>query len=280
MYICVHIYIYMYVCIQLHSLNLMTSNLFPGYVACFKDEHISIQAEAIALAGSLGLQHPMILMAIKQLLQDSPCWTIKICALRALAQIKECDEQLVEQLMWVVRFEKMPSVRTEACKTIAKLGLDEERVLKSLRDLVIADDDPAVVKEAQQTLVELGQPPDACDDMLQSVCRTVKHLSTKEAITNAVRMAEITKSTNYVIASRPTPKLSARDYLNHKCRSLIINHSSPKLIKKDIFEGFKYLWFSQLESNLQIFSAKNNRHGMVFPLCYATPKYCPCKLPC
>lgn len=206
---------------QLHSLKFMTSKLLPGYMACLKDEHISIQAEAIAVAGTIILQHPGVLRAIKQLLQDSSCSTIKSCALRALAQIGKCDKQLLEQLRWMVRFEKVPSVRAEACKTIAKLGLDEERVLKSLRDLVTVDDDPAVVSEARRALVELGQSESVCDDMLQSICSRVQALGTKEAITNTVRAAETTRTTNYVVASRPARQLSGRDYLNHKCRSTI-----------------------------------------------------------
>lgn len=210
--------IHISLCIQLHSLKVMTSRMLLGYLACFKDEHVSIQAEAIALAGTIRLHHAMVLRAIRQLLQDSLCWTIKICALRALAQIGECNKELVEQLMWVVRFEKVSSVRAEACKTIAKLGVGKEKVLQSLKDLVIVDDDPEVVCEARKTLVELGESESVHDEMLQSVCETVKHLGTKEAITNSVRDTDTTRTTNYVLHGRPNKHLSARDYLDHNRR--------------------------------------------------------------
>lgn len=205
-------------CTQLHSLKLMTSKLLPGYLACFKDEHLSIQAEAIALAGSIRLRHPMVLRAIKQLLQDSSCWTIKVCALRSLADIGACDKLLVEQLMWVVRFERVSYVRAEACKTIARLGLDEERVIRSLRDLVTTDDNAEVVIEAQRTLVVLGQSESVCDEMLQSICRSVKLLGTKEAIVNSVRETKNTTTTNYIITGRPNARLSSRDYLDYRHR--------------------------------------------------------------
>lgn len=57
-----------------------------------------------------------------------------------------CDGELVGQLLWAVRFEKLAGVRAEACHTIASLGLKEEQVVKTLRDLHIVEEDPLVLR--------------------------------------------------------------------------------------------------------------------------------------
>ena len=204
--------------LQLHSLRFMTSRLLPGYLACFTDEHLSIQSEALALAGSIKLHHPLVFKAIKQLLQESRVWTIKMCALRALGQIGKCDQVLVQHLVWMVRFEKLPAVRAEACRTIAQLGLTETLVVDSLKSLITVEDDPVVVQAAKRTLEELGQSQGVRDEMLETVCRTVRELGTKEAITNTILDTGTQELANYVLEDRPLKPITGRDYLDHKYR--------------------------------------------------------------
>ena len=52
----------------------------------------------------------------------------------------------MSQLLWALRFEKLPAVRAEACRTLASLGLREERVVKTLKDLLTVEDDPLVLR--------------------------------------------------------------------------------------------------------------------------------------
>jgi len=99
----------------------------------------------VQVAGSLKLRDKQVLQAIQGLLQD-PCWKVKARALRALGEIGVCDGELVGQLLWAVRFEKLAGVRAEACHTIASLGLKEEQVVKTLRDLRTAEEDPLVLR--------------------------------------------------------------------------------------------------------------------------------------
>ncbi len=198
----------------------MTSRVLPGYLGCFTDEHLSIQQEALSVAGELQLQHPLVIKAIKLLLQESRVWSIKISALRALGLIGHCDQELVQLLMWMVRFEKTPEVRAEACRTIGHLKLTDKDVVDSLKALVTVDEDGGVVQEARQTLAKLGEEEGVRDDMLESVCKTVRELGTKETITTTILDTANENMTNYVLENRTRKELSARDYLSHKCRSV------------------------------------------------------------
>lgn len=204
--------------LQLHSLHLMTSKLLPSYLACFCDQHLSIRLEAAVLAGSLRLKHPQVLKALKLQLRDD-CWMLKTSSLRALADIGPLvfDPELVELLMWAVRFEKVAAVREEACRTIGRLGLSEDRVVQALKDLVTVEEDEAVVCEAQRTLLELGHSEQVQDQMLEGVCDTVKQLCTKEAITEELMTAEANRLTAYGLR-RPARQLTVRDYLDDRQR--------------------------------------------------------------
>ena len=131
--------------LQLHNLHLMTPHLLPSFLNCFNDNHVSVKIESVALAGSLQLSEPQVFQALMELLQD-PCWKVKAYALRAFADIGVADDELVSKLLWAVRFEKQPAVRAEACHTIARLQLKQERVVKTLQDLLTVDDEPLVLK--------------------------------------------------------------------------------------------------------------------------------------
>lgn len=195
----------------------MTTRLLPNYLACFTDKHTSVRMEAVALAGSLQLRGPQVLKALKRLLQD-PCWMLKARTLQALAEIGEKeDEELVELLIWAVRFEKESAVRAEACRTIARLGLGEERVIRTLKDVVTVEDDISVARRVLETLVELGHSDQVCDEMLQEVCEAVKTLGTADAIVSEVANKDRKSITGYAI-ERPDKTLTVRDYLDYKRR--------------------------------------------------------------
>lgn len=198
--------------VQLYSLEIMTPSLLSNYLTCFKDDHTSIVMTAIAIAGTLRLKQPLVFRALKQLL-DNPSWKIKAAALSALADVGMCDDELVEQLMWAVRFEKVPAVRAEACQTIVELGLTEERVLRTLRDLVTVEEDPLVVREVACTLIRLGYTGRVTDQMLQHVCESVKKLGTKEKIISQVVALDTSSTVDYVLG-RSSQKLTCRDYLD------------------------------------------------------------------
>ena len=197
----------------------MTSQLLPGYLSCFSDEHVSIQSESLAMAGALRLQHPLVVAAIKQLLQESRVWSIKIDALRALACIGQWDQELVQQLVWMVRFEKLPAVRVETCRTIGQLGLRDKEVMESLKTLVTAEEDEAVISEARQTLATMGAEEHFNDEMLEKVCQTVRELGSKEAITSTILDINSQTMADYVLDKRSHKPISARDYLNQHSRS-------------------------------------------------------------
>lgn len=204
---------------QLHSLQLMTSRLLPAYLACFKDHHLSIRMEAVSLAGSLKLKHQYVMRALKEQLQDN-CWMLRAITLRTLAAVGECDDQLIQQLMWVVRFDSMAAVRLEACLTIARLGVREERMIKALKELATVEDDGGVLRQVTRTLAALGHGGAVEDRMMLNICSTVRQLGTKEAIVLDVIAAETATITDYGM-NRPANRLATRDYLDDKQRYVL-----------------------------------------------------------
>lgn len=198
----------------------MTSKLLPSFLACFNDKHLSIRMEAVAVSGSLKLSHYQILKALKRQLHDN-CWMLKLAALQALAEIGHSDEELIELLIWAVRFEKIPMVRGEACRTIGELGLSQDKVVAALKDLVTVEDEQAVVEQAVETLARLGHTEKVRDIMMEEVCDAVKKLGTKETIISQVVAAETSKLTSYGL-QRPTQQLAVRDYLDDKHRCVLM----------------------------------------------------------
>eukprot|EP00731_Ephydatia_muelleri_P016587 Em0009g1011a len=67
---------------MLRSLKLMTPQLLPAYLLCFKDDHVSVKIEAIMIAGTLRLSGAQVLPTLINLISD-PCWRVKAHTLRA-----------------------------------------------------------------------------------------------------------------------------------------------------------------------------------------------------
>lgn len=55
-------------------------------------------------------------------------------------------DDLLKDLLWIVRFERMPALRAESCLALATLGVKNPAVEETLRELVAVDDDPLVLR--------------------------------------------------------------------------------------------------------------------------------------
>lgn len=66
--------------------------------------------------------------------------------LLALGNIGLLTEDLLKNLLWIVRFEKLPALRAEGCLALATLGVREASVEETLRDILSVDDDPLVLR--------------------------------------------------------------------------------------------------------------------------------------
>ncbi len=130
--------------LQLHSLGLMTNQLLPPYFSCFTDSHSSIRLEAVKIAGSMKLDHPKIHSYLLSLLSNDPSWKVKIAVLQTVAECGLTNDELVTQLVWVIRFEKLSQVRIECCRTIVHLKLTKEKVIEALKHLLTVEEDPDV----------------------------------------------------------------------------------------------------------------------------------------
>ena len=97
------------------------------------------------MAGTLKLTDCKVQDALETFLHD-PSWKVKVHTLQAMSEIGVWNDSLVKQLVWVVRFEKLAVVRAKACQTIARLKLNDETVVQTLRDLLTVEDDPAVMR--------------------------------------------------------------------------------------------------------------------------------------
>lgn len=205
---------------MLRSLKVMTPQLLPAYLSCFKDDHISIKIEAIMIAGTLKLAETQVIHILINLISD-PCWMIKAHALIALGDIGWFDDSLVDHLLWAARFEKLKAVRAEACRTLAKLGVKHERIVQTLKELIVVEEDDLVISEARNVLEKLGHNTEVEDDALEVIRAEVCRLGTRQSIRTAIIAADKAATTDYVMV-RPKEIPSTRDYLNNDLRLAIL----------------------------------------------------------
>ena len=69
--------------------------------------------------------------------------TINLAALGSLGKI---TDDVIEMLVWSMRYSKEAAVRAEACNAVAKLGLKDQRCLSVLQDRLIVETEDIVRK--------------------------------------------------------------------------------------------------------------------------------------
>ena len=62
----------------------------------------------------------------------------------ALGKIGVINEQVVDCLLWAVRYEERPGVRAEACHTLKILNVKTEEVADVLQDRFLVESSPLV----------------------------------------------------------------------------------------------------------------------------------------
>eukprot|EP00731_Ephydatia_muelleri_P016584 Em0009g1008a len=201
---------------MLRSLKLMTPQLLPAYLLCFKDDHVSVKIEAIMIAGTLRLSGAQVLPTLINLISD-PCWRVKAHTLRALGEIGWYDDALIDQLLWAARFEKLRAVRAEACHTLGVLGVNHNRVVRTLKEMIIFEEDDLVIREVRGVLEKLGHDTHVEDDALEMIRAEVCRLGTGQSIRTTIMASEKAATTDYVLG-RPKGVPSTRDYLNDTIR--------------------------------------------------------------
>jgi hypothetical protein len=70
--------------------------------------------------------------------------TNKIIHLTALGSIGTITDDVIEMLVWSMRYSKEAAVRAEACNAVAKLGLKDHRALSALQDRLVVETEEIV----------------------------------------------------------------------------------------------------------------------------------------
>ena len=141
----------------------------------------------------------------------------------ALSSIGCSDGDVMEQVLWTVRCDKVPAVRAEACHTLSHLwggegeGEGKTRLITALRDRLVVEEDAVVTRELVSALRGLGGECERSDPLLQFIQTQVQRLGTSHAISEGILKNDLDIMTDYIIA-RPRAHPSTRDYLTQHHR--------------------------------------------------------------
>jgi len=69
---------------------------------------------------------------------------LQTSSISALGKIGLVTEQIVDCLLWAVRYEESPGVRAEACHTLKALNVKTEEVAEVLQDRFLVESHPLV----------------------------------------------------------------------------------------------------------------------------------------
>lgn len=61
-----------------------------------------------------------------------------------MGTIKKITDDVIDMLVWSMRYGKQTAVRAEACNTVAELGLKDSRALSVLQDRLVVETEEVV----------------------------------------------------------------------------------------------------------------------------------------
>ncbi|XP_072283750.1 HEAT repeat-containing protein 4 [Pyxicephalus adspersus] len=162
-------------------LQIMTAQLFTGFLKCFTDDFAAVRRQACRTAGVLHIKDEMIMERIYHIIQNDPVWKIQAQAIRALGQIGNITPQVKELLLWAMRLEE-PGIRIEVYNCIAKLQLDDSEVQYALQDRLTLESNGLANKELRKTLDTLNIKLSENQEMLLLVKQHISKLCQKEVL--------------------------------------------------------------------------------------------------
>ncbi|XP_073442320.1 HEAT repeat-containing protein 4 isoform X2 [Dendrobates tinctorius] len=162
-------------------LQIMTAQLFPGFLQSFENDFIAVRRQACKTAGLLQIKDEMVMNCLYDLVQNDPVWKVRAHAIRALGKIGQITPRVTELMLWAVRA-KDPGVRIEAYRCVATLHLCDGEVQHALQDRVLLECDELARREVRQTLRALNMAHNDNQEMMSQVKHQLSKLCQKEAL--------------------------------------------------------------------------------------------------
>ncbi|XP_052772793.1 HEAT repeat-containing protein 4-like isoform X2 [Mya arenaria] len=175
---------------KIGQLGIMTAKLLPAFLLCFEDEYVAIRSEACITSGNLAVKDEEVIAKLINLATFDTIWKIKALAFQALGKIGQITEQIVDCLLWAVRYEENAGVRAEACHTLQVLQVRTEEVADVLQDRFLVEGNKLVRDELASTLRMFDISASEDMDMVAQIKREVKKLCTRNIIATQITLNE------------------------------------------------------------------------------------------
>ncbi|XP_078089703.1 HEAT repeat-containing protein 4 isoform X2 [Mustelus asterias] len=164
------------------QLGLMTGNLMPSFLRCFRDDFIGVRREACLTAGLLRIKDEKVLNHLMHLMQSDHIWKVRAYAIKALGAVGLVTEQLKDLLLWALHYEQEPGIRIEACNSIVSLNLKDANVQNVLREQLLVEPHPIVREDVRLALQRLGGSTEVDEGMLPKIQQQIKMLCQKDVV--------------------------------------------------------------------------------------------------
>ncbi|KAM5129341.1 HEAT repeat-containing protein 4 [Mantella aurantiaca] len=162
-------------------LQIMTAQLFPGFLQCFTNDFAAVRRQACRTAGALHITDEMVMEHLYRIIQYDPVWKIQAQAIRALGQIGQITPQVKDLLLWAMKLEE-PGVRIEVYNCIAKLQLGNFEFQYALQDRLTLESHGLANRELKKTLDALNMKQSENQEMLSMIKQQMSKLCQKEVL--------------------------------------------------------------------------------------------------
>lgn len=162
-------------------LQIMTAQLFPGFLQCFTNDFAAVRRQACRTAGVLHIKDEMVMEHLYHMIQYDPVWKIQAQAIRALGQIGHITSQVKELLLWAMKLEE-PGIRIEVYNCIAMLQLCDSEVQYALQDRLTLESHGMANRELKKTLDALNMKQSENQEMLLMIKQQMSKLCQKEVL--------------------------------------------------------------------------------------------------
>ncbi|CAF0885287.1 unnamed protein product [Adineta steineri] len=200
-------------------LGVLTAKLIQPFLKCFKDDRVSVRIRACRTTYKLQAREENIRDLLIELIEYDPIEKVRYAAVEALGLYGMTNKKCRNVLLWSVRYDKSPLVRSAAPNSIVLLEKADEEIIDTLQSRYLVEKQPIVIQSLKEALEAYHCNLSQDVPIIQEIRNEVRKLNTKaiiwEKIINFERELRFTADLERLIAPSmdkpPTPFLTENE---------------------------------------------------------------------
>ncbi|CAF0781907.1 unnamed protein product [Adineta ricciae] len=171
-------------------LGVLTAKLMQPYMKCFKDDRVTVRIRACRTTYKIQMRDEAIRDLLVELIEYDPIEKVRYAAVEALGLYGLTNDKCRNVLLWSVRYDKSPLVRSAAPSALVLLEKVHEDIIDTLQSRYLVEKQQVVIQSLKEALEAYHCNLSQDVPIVQEIRNEVRKLNTKAIIWEKIMTLE------------------------------------------------------------------------------------------